>query len=119
LAPKMEINQTLAELADLLGAQSGPVNQDDVVAVERDIIHILRLTGPMAALKHLKPGSRDHRFISPLEVLEAAYRDWKSHLEIFEKPKLLPPEEDRLAKFDSSQVNLPKSAKCAARDLGL
>ena len=43
LAPKLAANQTLAELADLLGAQSGPVSRDDAVAVERDIIHILRL----------------------------------------------------------------------------
>ena len=75
LAPKVETNQTLAELADLLGAQSCPVNQDDAAEVERGVIHILRLTGPMAALKHPKPGSRGHCLISPLEALEAVYRD--------------------------------------------
>ena len=57
--------------------------------------------------------------MSPLELLEAAYTDWKAHLEIFETPKLLPPEEGWLAKFDSSQANLPKSAECAAKDLCL
>ena len=50
MAPKMETNQTLAELADLLGAQNCPVDQEDATSVERDVIHILRLTGPMAAL---------------------------------------------------------------------
>ena len=36
----------------------------------------------------------------------------------FEKPKLLPPEVNWLAKFDSSQVNLPKGANRTASDLG-
>ena len=94
LAPKLAANQTLAELADLLGAQSDPVSRDDAVAVERDIIHILRLMGPMAAFKHLKSNSKDHSLLSPLEVLEAAYRDWKAYLETFEMPRLLPPEEN-------------------------
>ena len=72
----------------------------------------------MAALKHLKPGSRGHCLISPLEALEAVYKDWKANLGMFVKPALLPPEEGWLAKFDSSQVNLPKNADCAAKDLG-
>ena len=41
LAPRMETNQTLAELADLLGAQSSPVDLEDATSVERDVIHIL------------------------------------------------------------------------------
>ena len=118
LAPKVETNQTLAELADLLDTQSCPANQDDAAAVERDIIHILRLTGPMAALKHPKPGSRGHCLISPLEALEAVYKYWKANLGMFVKLTLLPPEEGWLAKFDSSQVNLPKNTDCAAKDLG-
>ena len=53
LAPSMETNQTLAEPTDLMGAQCCPVDQMDATAVERDVIHILRLTGPTAALEHL------------------------------------------------------------------
>ena len=77
----LEANQTMVELADLLGTQRGPVSQDDAVAVERDFIHIVRLMGPMAALKHLKSSAKGHRLLSPLEVLEATNRDWKAHLE--------------------------------------
>jgi len=58
LAPMFEADQTLAELANLLGAQRGPVNQDDAVAVERDIIHILRLMGPRAALSILNQATK-------------------------------------------------------------
>jgi len=120
LAPVLEANQTLAELADLLDAQGRAVSQDDAGAVGRDFIHIPRLMGPVATLKHLKSSAnlKGHRLLSPLEVLEATYRDWKAHLAAFAKPKLLPPEKDWLAKFDSSQVNLPKRADRAARNLG-
>jgi len=118
LAPKVETNQTLAELANLLGAQSCPADQNDATAVERDVIHILRLTGPTAAPKHLKPGSRGHCLISPLEALEAVYKYRKANLGMFVKPALLLPEEGWLAKFDSSQVNFPKNADCAAKNLG-
>jgi len=90
LAPKTETNQTLAELTDLLGAQSRPADQDDAIAVKKDVIHILRLTGPTAALKHLKPGSNRHCLIPPLEALEAVYKDWKANLGMFVKPALLP-----------------------------
>ena len=104
MAPKTETNQTLAELTDLLGAQSCPADQNDAIAVERDVIHILRLTGPTAALKHLRLGPKGHCLISPLEALEAVYKDWKANLGKFVKPALLPPEEGWRAKFDSSQI---------------
>ena len=117
LVPKLAANQTLAELANLLGAQSGPTSRDDAVAVERNIIHILRLMGPMAALRHLKSSSKDHSLLSPLELLEATYMDWKAYLETFEQPRLLPLEEGWLAKFDSSPVNLSRDVDRAARGL--
>lgn len=118
LAPLLEANQTLAELADLLSAQWGTVNRNDADTVERDFIHILRLMGPAATLKHLKSSVKGRHLLSPLEVLEATYRDWKAHLVTFEKPKLLPPEVSWLTKFDSSQVNLPEGASRVASDLG-
>ena len=106
MAPKMETNQTLAELTDLLGAQSCPADQEDAAAVERDGIHILRLTGPMAALKHLRLGPEGHGLISPLEAFEAVFRDWNTNLRRFAKPALLSPEEGWQVEFNSSQVNL-------------
>ena len=105
MEPKLATNQTLAEQANFLGARSDPASQDDAAGVKRDIIHILRLMGPMAALRHLKSSSKDHSLPSPLEVLEAAYIDWRAYLEAFKKPRFLPPEKGWLAKFDSSPVN--------------
>ena len=118
LAPKMETNQTLAELTDLLGAQCSPVDQEDAAAVERDVIHVLRLTGPMAGLKHLRLGPAGRSLISPVEALEAVFKDWKTFLGRFTKPTLLAPEEGWQAKFDNSLVNLPSTAGGAAKDLG-
>ena len=117
MAPKLAANQTLAELADFLGAQSDTVSRDNAAEVERDIIHVLRLMGPMAAFRHLKSKSKDHSLLSPLGMLEAAYMDWKAYLETFEKPRLLPLEEGWLAKL--SPVNLSRDMNRAARDLGL
>ena len=114
----METNQTLAELTDLMGAQCCPVDQMDAIAVERDVIHILRLTGPTAALEHLKQGPKGRGLISPLRAFEAVFRDWNANLGRFVKPELLPPEEGWQAKFDSSQVNLPGNADGTAKDLG-
>ena len=119
LAPRMETNQTLAELADLLGTQSCPVDQEDAISVERDVIHILRLTGPTVALKRLKSGHAGRGLISPLEVFEAAFNDWSMNLRRFVKPALVAPAESWQAKFDSSQVNLSGTADGVAKDLGL
>ena len=66
----------MAELTDLKGVQCCPVDQMDAIAVERDVIHILKLTGPTAALEHLKPGPKGRGLISPLEAFEAVFRDW-------------------------------------------
>jgi len=118
LTPKMETNQTLAELTDLLGTQSSPADQEDAIAVERDVIHVLRLTGPTAGLKHLRLGPEGHSPISPVEALEAVFRDWTAFLGRFTKPTLLAPEEGWQAKFDSSLVNPPSTAGGVAKDLG-
>ena len=72
---------------------------------------------PMAALRHLKSSSKDHSLLSPLEVLEAAYIDWKTYLEAFKKLRLRPPEVGWLAKFDSFPINLSKDVDKAARCL--
>ena len=118
LSPNMETNQTLAELTDLMGAQCCPADLADATSVERDVIHILRLVGPTAALDHLKQGPKGCGLISPLRAFEAVLRDWKANLGRFVKPELLPSEEGWQAKFDNSQVNLPGNADDTAKDLG-
>jgi len=118
LAPNMETNQTLAELADLIGAQCCPTDSADATSVEKDVIQILRLIGPTAAHNHLKQGLRGSGPTSPLRVFEAAFRDWKANLGRFVRPELLPPEEGWQAKFENSQVNLPDKAGETANDLG-
>ena len=81
----------MTELTDLMFAQCCPVDQMDAIAVERDVIHILRLTGPTAVLEHLRPGPKGRGHISPLEAFEAVFRDWNANLGRFVKPELLPP----------------------------